>query len=74
MMKGRHSTFNIPGWERMTYMEKADTIVSCPYCGHRASVLEYEHWAGASRRGQQLDGVERPTDAVLNGNIKVPDF
>ena len=58
----------------MTYMEKADKIVICPYCGHRASVLEYEHWAGARHRGLELDGVERPTNVILNGHMKMPNF
>jgi hypothetical protein len=60
------SSFNVEGWEKMTYAQKSEINRRCPVCGHRASVLEFEHFAGFSRRGQALDGVERPTDLILN--------
>jgi hypothetical protein len=60
------SSFHVEGWEKMSYAQKSAITRPCPVCGHRASVLELEHWAGFSQRGQALDGVERPTDLILN--------
>ncbi len=68
------SSFHVEGWEKMSYFQKSEITRPCPVCGHRATVLELEHMAGFSRRGQALDGVERPTDLILNPDKPGPSI